>query len=141
MSYILGSKMWNAYAPWAAIYTALSSYDAHTDLTLYFGVPFKGPDTKITVFANSVDPEAAAHNEPHLDLHSVPLVFESSIWYTLDKAFLKLCRGKFWQVVLLKEVLVFLSVVRVIRGREHWFWKWVGVTKVYFPIITDHDFK
>ena len=52
------------------------------DLTLYL------PVTKIAEFANSVDLDEVAHNEPpHLDLHCLPLVFEFSIWYSLDLKF------------------------------------------------------
>ena len=37
-------------------------------------------ETKIAEFANSVDLDEVAHNEPpHLDLHCCPLVFELSI--------------------------------------------------------------
>ena len=45
--------------------------------------------TKIAEFANSVDLDEVAHNEPpHLDLTAVcPLVFEFSIWYSLDLKF------------------------------------------------------
>ena len=38
------------------------------------------PETKMAEFANSVDFDEVAHNEPpHLDLHVCPLVFEFSI--------------------------------------------------------------
>ena len=38
------------------------------------------PETKIAEFANSVDLDEVAHNEPpHLDLHFCPLVFVVSI--------------------------------------------------------------
>ena len=41
---------------------------------------------KIAKFANSLDPAEVAHYEPpHLDLHCLPVVFELSIWYGLDK--------------------------------------------------------
>ena len=35
---------------------------------------------KIAEFANSADPDEAAHNEPpHLDLHCLPILYEFSI--------------------------------------------------------------
>ena len=43
------------------------------------------PETKIAEFANSIDPDEVAHNEPpHLDLTVCLLVFEFSNGYSLD---------------------------------------------------------
>ena len=43
------------------------------------------PETKIVEFANSVDLDEMAQNEPpHLDLPVCPLVFDFSVGYSLD---------------------------------------------------------
>ena len=58
---------------------------------------YKAQKMKSVEFANSVDPDEAAHNElPHLGLHCLqsqqfwfynicPLVYEFWVWYSLDK--------------------------------------------------------
>ena len=44
---------------------------------------------KIVEFANRVDPDEVAHDEPpHLDLHCLPSLFK----FSLAKHFLKVCR-------------------------------------------------
>ena len=48
-------------------------YNLGTSLHIY--LPLKLPISKITEFANSVDPDEAAHNElPHPGLHSLPSI-------------------------------------------------------------------
>ena len=55
------------------------------------------PDTKLAEFANSLDLNEVAHNEPpHLDLHSLPanLWILNMIWFGLN-IFLRIRRRKF----------------------------------------------
>ena len=57
---------------------------------------------KIAEFANSIDLDEVAHNEPpHLDLHCLPLIFEFSILYSSDLTFFqnmqtKILSSVFW---------------------------------------------
>ena len=54
--------------------------DENKDVTSHHGAPLtrKAPNTTIAVFANTVDPDEMAHNEPsHLDLQCLP----SSLWF------------------------------------------------------------
>ena len=47
-------------------------------------------ETKIAEFANSADLNEVAHNEPPHKIYTVcPLVFEFSVWYSLDLTFFK----------------------------------------------------
>ena len=61
---------------------------------------FKRKKMKIYAFANTVDPDEVAHNEPpHLDLHCLPVFFKFSVLYCLDEyIFLKFCRYQFCQL-------------------------------------------
>ena len=50
------------------------------------------PKTRIVEFANSIDPDEAAHNElPHLSPCCFLLVFEFSVGMALTKHLLKYC--------------------------------------------------
>ena len=71
---------------------------------MYFHIPnsFNLPEMKIAEYANSVDPDEVAHNEPPLlDLQCLPLVFEFSICYSLALTFFenlqtKILSSAFW---------------------------------------------
>ena len=62
---------------------------------------------KTAEFANSIDPDEVAHNEPpHLDLHCLNCQL-----YSLDKNILKICRGNFVVIcfLALKELTLIVS--------------------------------
>ena len=51
----------------------LKAEEVETVLLYVFYKTLSAPETKICEFANSVDPDEAAHYEsPHLDLHCLP---------------------------------------------------------------------
>ena len=57
-------------------------------------------EAKIAEFANCIDLDEVAHNEPpHLDLHCLPSWFEFSIWYSLIFTFFENLQKKFFLAV------------------------------------------
>ena len=59
--------------------------------------------TRVGEFADSVDPDEVAHNEPpHLDLHCLPSSLKSQFDIALMKHLLNFCKCKFCHLVFLE---------------------------------------
>ena len=89
----------------------------------------KAPNTTIAEFANTVDPDETAHNEPsHLDLQSLP----SSLWFFniiqfYNESFSKFCRRKF--------VVCFFGALRVNIWMSPFSFLGTSVVKFHFYFI------